>query len=857
MPDGNTSPNYTVNNDIRLYWDFNDQNDEVNNVQLNNAAGLSSTYGRCDTSGVFKTGTSITSMYASNVDVAHSPQDSFSTVLWYSTHDDQKDSGCYSFSKYDTGQENTINENAGSFRSSLERYSEGQDAASGRFRVDIVRDGIGLEAPILEEFVEASRWNMYYAGRNGEFLESSVNGRPKSSGFTDRSFINSGNYLLGFQEGIIDEVRTYDRPLSDDELSYLYNWGFPQPIHREKSKRQYLYPSRNSQTQNISSGYYIVPNMNDFWTNLISFSGLVGDAVRFTHKELWYATPAMDAIPYSSTFSPINQWHTPYASETPEDREALIISDDVTAHFSWEMGPMFVNFSSVTLHVKGCTMPRRGETNPSEEEDVHAGLLPERKGFIDNIAILDASGLIISDIPVTDGFLLGYSGYYDSDEPYIYYSSGLQMLPPASSHLYDLSTTYMGFHLTHSGTYSSSTELDAAYEPGTKTPYPVLYGVALEINGEENIAETGVGIEGYIDLYTEGAESVNSGIDLYTTAAYFENSGIDLYTYGHSIETSSIPMYALGSLATNSGIDLYLAPHDSLAFSNSLFIHGFSTDNSGMDLYTNGVLVDNSGIDFYTYGKSSDNSGMELFMTSFLTDNSGMDLYVSGIGRPTSGINLFVWGKDTKNSGIDLSVWGHLSTNSGIDLWTEGVDHSSGGMPFFLQATVNYSSGGFPLYVNSTTNTSVYKACPMYLEVNDNATDTGSMPLFLNSVTTGSGDQYMPFYLESHADSLTKGTDMYLQNAFASGSKSQFLYVKGLGGLVGGSVDNGSMPLFIERIEGVEKGLSMYLGVNSGDEQGVNMYTFGGTWSNSGVDLVIPSTIDSKNSGINIYVNGL
>jgi len=129
--------------------------------------------------------------------------------------------------------------------------------------------------------------------------------------------------------------------------------------------------------------------------------------------------------------------------------------------------------------------------------------------------------------------------------------------------------------------------------------------------------------------------------------------------------------------------------------------------------------------------------------------------------------------------------------------------------------------------------------------------------MFLNSVTTGDGTQYMPFYLDANAPDINFGTDMFLKNAYESGFKSKLLYVRGLGSLNGGSVGNGSIPLFIERIEGAERGLSMYLGVNSGDEQGVNMYTYGGTWSTSGVDLIVPATYDIKNSGINFYVNGL
>lgn len=288
----------------------------------------------------------------------------------------------------------------------------------------------------------------------------------------------------------------------------------------------------------------------------------------------------------------------------------------------------------------------------------------------------------------------------------------------------------------------------------------------------------------------------------------------------------------------------------------TLYAEGIEAVNSGIDLYTQAHELKNSGIDLYTVSHEVINSSIPLYTKALDVGTSGSDLYTFGAYLYNSSIPMYTYGVASDNSGIDLYTHGAIPFNSSIDLYTHGITEGSGSIPFFMEASISYGSGGFPLYMNSTANTTVYQARPMYISVNAEETGTGSIPFFLNSVSTADDTGYIPFYLESKADSLTKGTDMYLQNAFESGFKSQFLYVKGLGGLVGGSVGNGSMPLFIERIEGAENGMSMYLGVNSGDEQGVNMYTFGGTWSNSGVDLVIPSTIDTKNSGLNIFIGG-
>jgi hypothetical protein len=333
-----------------------------------------------------------------------------------------------------------------------------------------------------------------------------------------------------------------------------------------------------------------------------------------------------------------------------------------------------------------------------------------------------------------------------------------------------------------------------------------LTDTVIEFRLRSGTASSPAGVRTHFDLYALSLQvsgDINiaqTGLDLYTVGGTVVNSGIDLYTDAVGVE--------------NSGIDLYMMARDVLTSSIPMYAGGIDTDNSGMELYTFGALLHNSSIPLYMYG----------------------------------------W--DTNTSGSELYIEGMLTQNSGIDLYTQGITQGSGTIPFFMEATVSYGSGGFPLYMNSTANTTVYQARPMYISVNAEETDTGSIPFFLNSITAGSGNQYMPFFLESKTDSITKGTDMYLQNAFESGHKSQFLYVKGLGTLDGGAVDNGSMPLFIERIEGVENGMSMYLGVNSGNTQGTDMYTFGGTWSSSGVDLVIPSTIDTKNSGLNIFIGG-
>jgi hypothetical protein len=847
---GNLDPNFTANSGLLSYFNFEDTHDEI--AGGSSWSALTSTpYGRANTSGT----------YAANGTFfkggPHPTQhDIFSFIMWGTPQDESV--GMH-VQKYTSGTHTTNQADSRYIFAASQDIIDESTATSGNMIASVSQliSGTAYTAYENESFtlsgIEVSRWGMYYCGVSGTTIEMCANGEPKH-------VFDSGNIVIDGSGGnwqlsnypIKDEMRIYDRLLENNELAYLYNHGFPQPLFRDAPKRQYLYPASSIAT---NGGIQMTELSDLIFEDLHYWQDVDND----TNNEYNFCHDA-STFP-DRPFSFLNSWHGPYeekiVSTVVTDRSCLMING-ASANIELGLGPCFVTPSSVNIHVKGVTFGR-------SDQNVEMGSgLGGPLGYIDNIRFRDKNGADI--IEPSGGLIFGYSGnYIDNDMLYLHQNSGLILKPLGGL---DLTNTSLSF--------------DANGD--SNSPGLFLNAVVIEINGSENIAETGIGSDAYLDLYTTAAEFVNSGVDLYTTAAYHENSGIDLYAYAKAVEASSIPLYTISLGVENSGMDMYsygVQPMNSgmdlftwgISTDNSgmelytngvgvmnsgmdLFTWGINSENSGMDLYTNGVFTMNSGMDLYTYGISTENSGMEMYTISFQAMNSGMDLYMSGIGRPTSGIDLAMWGRDSDNSGMDLSVWGQIAENSGMDLWIEGVQLANGAIPFYAEATVSYGSGGFPLYMNSTANTSLYHARPLYIDVNAEETSTGSLPLFLNSVTSADGDQYMPFYLESHADSITQGTDMYVHNMFESGSKSQFLYVKGLGNLDGGAVDNGSMPLFIERTEGSENGLSMYLGVNSGDEQGMNMYTFGGTWSNSGIDLVIPNTIGTENSGINIYING-
>lgn len=635
------------------------------------------------------------------------------------------------------------------------------------------------------DWIEDSRQTMEaisYKGGASPKIYVSRNGQPQVEHNASTMTDASGTFRIGqsFQT-IYSEVRIYDRALGDREIQNIYNGAFPSQINKPSPKVQYMYPAEDR----MGGGTQRLIHDTDLYFEHLEQT----NDQNFQQPEGWSESWA-DAS--GKFFSAVNQWHSAY---TPEayglnlyyiDKVAICPYGINTLKFG--VGAMGVKPSAIIVHFEGAGYYSQGTMHTIHE----SGYTPGSEMSITDVRLYDKNKDQIT-VDSNGDVIIKHSGHYgNSSDNFIKYNSGLEVVSNVED--YDLSDIQLEFGVS---------------DNNGNPVFGMLHGVSVEVQGEVNIANTG------LDLYTNAVLVANSGIDLYTVARDSLNSGMDLYTEGMIVQTSSIPMYTI------------------------------SAD------------FENSGIDLYTYGRDSTNSGMPLIThASDTIFTFRPTMYVSGIGRPTDDLDLSIWGRDSENSGMDLNIWGHIAENSGMDLWIEGVEIDSEGVPFFAEATVSYGSGGFPLYMNSTTNTSLYKARPMYIEVNAEEMGTGGMPLFLNSVTAGSGDQYMPFFLDAAADSMNKGTEMYLKNAFESGFKSQFLYVKGLGTLDGGAIDNGSMPLFIERIEGSEKGMSMYLGVNSGETQGTNMYTYGGTWSTSGIDLTIPSTLGVDNSGMDIYING-
>jgi hypothetical protein len=772
---GQDIPDVPVNSGLLLYWDLDSRYDRINCTPLFSPASAL-TYGGIFKSGiyglhttdkiVFNTGDKQNFIGSSSIH----PQDDQSYVYWSTAISDYGTQLLGGFTKYKSPQDSAV---------SWGIRDESFFPLSGNLSI------YQSTTKRSSKWLEKSRLSMFFVGYNSttNSFEYSENGNPKESFSAATLSDASGNLSFLASNSIISEMRVYDRTLGDEEIRALYNGGFPSQLNKPSPKVQVLYPISDNMGIVNSHSPRLLHGEKEYTQDCQDLD------------DFYFQDPFDFSLPYNKVgvtsasgkfFSAINPWYGAYEDVIFNvNHDHVAITPYGNAQLKFGLGAAFVKPSAIYVHFGAkCAAPRSIYDVVHNSGELFDGLEIQSVQIVDR----DKNPVTVSNGAIID---VGLSGNYGLTPNYIHYTSGLTLDPGIDYR--DLSDLEISFTFGNAGNNSIG----------------MLHSLAVEIQGETNIAQTG------LSLYTDGVYGANSGIDLYTTAIDSRNSGIDLYALGHSVASSSIPMYTISADFGNSGINLY------------------------------------------SYGRDTIGSGVNLYTVASESMSSNVTFFVSGIGRPSSEIDLFLVGDDSYNSGIDLFMHGDLSVSDGIDLWTEGVNIHNESIPFFAEASISYGSGGFPLYTNSTTNTSLYKARPMYLQVGDQETSKGSMPLFLNSITAGTGDQYMPFYLDSDVPDINLGTDLFLKNAYESGFKSQFLYVRGLGSLNGGSVGNGSMPLFIERIEGGEKGMSMYLGVNSGDEQGVNMYTYGGTWSTSGVDLVIPSTVDTKNSGITFYVNGL
>ena len=329
-------PNYTANSGLISYFNFEDSSDALGGAAWTYFPGANP-YGRANTSGISQGGSA--NMYNGGSDPT--VKDFFSFVVWSSPY--SEDQGVFNMTKYTSGNHLT---NVADSEYSWGVYNdniEGNSAQSGYMYTSFLQlvSGITYE---FEEYqlsgIEVSRWNMYYFGVSGTTMEMSANGMPRHI-FDSGNIVaeqNTGTWQMS-KNGLHDELRIYDRILEDDELSYLYNHGFPQPLYRDSPKTQYLYP-RTTETAAQASIYLtaLAGDIADNFFYVQNDSNVTGDEFDFCHS--------CDNEFNARMPSCINGWHGPFPDKMhPADVEsntALMFSKNGIVSLEFDLGPLFV-----------------------------------------------------------------------------------------------------------------------------------------------------------------------------------------------------------------------------------------------------------------------------------------------------------------------------------------------------------------------------------------------------------------------------------------------------------------------------------------------------------------------------------
>lgn len=794
--EGEDIPDTSENNGLIAYWDFDGIYDKINNyplfargdtaldtLSINNSpviynSGLFSiAQGEVRHTSVLKnvgnSGAQHDFVYQSSVN----PTGNNSYVFWGYNGTDIDESSFSINRNVDVGDVDSSSKDAVS-------------VATNEFLSDGLANNIGIMTQLGSSFgSQTSRrgLQMHYAGfdKENSGIHYSVNGQPiQVSGFATNYSTPSGGISLKIKSYTVDELRIYDRLLDELDLQRLYNAGFPESLNKPPLKKQFMYPVSDEmpfRNQRIGYGQSVnnMESLGALWTELYN----VND---YTSSYSTYSGHFFAAI------NDVYHYDDPHLYNRDLDL-STITTDENTDSCFWEFGfgRMQVKPSSINVHFAAKCL-----VDGSGKHEVHLGTFPYLDNFISGIELLDRN-----DVPITavndQSIRIGFSGKYGTTDNFIHYESSLPIAANLDDR--DLSNVKLKFF----------TEADSL--PGSSGFSRIdllVHKVTLEVDGDVNIAQTGLG------LYELGGVYANSGLDLYTTAMDSKNSGIDLYTLSYEVAASSIPLYTSSHESLSSGLDLYTLSHDIINSSVPLYTVNYETVNSGIDLYTIGHGVQNSSINLYTVSSASDFSGLDLYTNS------------------------------------------HIQVNSGVDLYTEGSITENSNMPLFIEATVYDQSGNIPLFIWSTSESGKFSTLPLYLQVSDNSGTYSTMPLFLDGVTSETLNTTMPLFL-SNSTFETKSLELFLKNAYSSGEKSLNLKIRGLGGLDGGVPLGGNMPLFMSRdSEGAERGIPLYLQTNSGENKSLNLFISGGTWENKTLNLVIPSTYELKNSGIDLQING-
>lgn len=352
-----------------------------------------------------------------------------------------------------------------------------------------------------------------------------------------------------------------------------------------------------------------------------------------------------------------------------------------------------------------------------------------------------------------------------------------------------------------------------------------------------------------------GVNTIDRTTTLYTTApnASSTPASFSLYEHGKTVASGKFPLYLDNSSIITSGKSLYIAGDYTQKIS-PLFLYAqqppvasstpfrlflkqtttVSTGTKSTTLYTStinhlsGVLstklflcnplpVLSGKMPLYIGGKgppvssvtvplfvgnffSSASSVRSLYIGSTLNFNSGISLFMA---RPeTNTFPMFIDGKLSSSSSLNLSLLSASSTFKAGPLYVKGAFNQTAHMPLYSVSVPNPGATGLvslfvPVLDTASNASGLYRAVPMWL---GSRTQVG-MNLFIATLPVGLPESEMPLYIAGpiHSGYLVDGVPFFVAQNNSFSSKQAKLFVRGLGGLNGGLIDQGNMPLYIDR----------------------------------------------------------
>lgn len=252
------------------------------------------------------------------------------------------------------------------------------------------------------------------------------------------------------------------------------------------------------------------------------------------------------------------------------------------------------------------------------------------------------------------------------------------------------------------------------------------------------------------------------------------------------------------------------------------FIHGTSVGTSGYydpstSLYID-ALPSSGNVPLYIAQAYTVSSGTPLYTVGVPVYGQSTDLFVGNGESTTSSGTLYILGGTDDASGITLYTQNAESFNSDTLLYINAAPTGFQEIPLFIHGRTTGSGVNFPFYIQGLQNLSTNNNTALFIATNTSSTTPGvgglynshslftyssvhgdPLPLFVKSEQQGGNDGNMPLFIGNYIPNHFSSTDMFIRNSNLLFSGQTKMFIRGLGTLDGGSINNGNMNLYIER----------------------------------------------------------